>query len=320
MSPDNHRDEELPELPPIDDDGSMFETGADELPSDESKNLDDSTLEDVPVDQFGAIDVIRDDGSLLDYADASDTLVVGDELMHSAEAGLLDDSDEGDGRAITADEAGLVSDEGSDLDDGGAEGTGEDPAGALEVVAEGRDASEAAEDEGIDDDARFEDGGAARARESLEREPWPSRADAAWTITRIDEKGVAAEENRPSPDLLVDSRNGALVISTDSGITWQRVAGCTGVTAATTLPSERQRMVIAALHDSARDASAVVLVRVGESVVAELVADFMADDADDDVRVESLSVRTRRVGRVEAVEVIARGPFGALLLTPKASG
>lgn len=321
MSPEKHSDEELPELPPLDDDGALFEADGDSLEADESKNLDDATLEDEPVDRFGAIETIRDDGSLLDHADAAEALVIDEEreLLASAEAGLLDDSNEGDGRTITADEAGVIDDEGSDLDDGGAEGTGEDPAGALEVVTEGRDRSDAHDDEGIDDDARFEDGGAARARESLEREPWPTRADASWTITRV--QGQAAGISPRSDETIqADTRNGALMISRDNGATFEGVPGCTNVTAIAIVPSDRQRMVIAALHDSTRDASAIVLVRVSDRITAELVADFLADDADEDVRVNTLSVRIKRVGRVETFDVLASGAFGTLLLTPRATG
>lgn len=310
MSPQKqHEEEELLELPALDDDGSLFEgEDGEELVADESHDLDDATSEGDALDRFGAFSGIDEEGSLLDYADASESLVIDEEreLLASAEIGLLDDSDEGDGRDVTADEAGVLDDEGSDVDDGGIEGTGEDPAGALDAIAEGADRGDATEDEGIDDDSRFEDGGAARVREGLEREPWPPRADAAWTIARADRvhfEGGSSSEG----DLLVATDEGALIVSTDGGQTFTRVAGCTGVTAVTIWDGQ----VIAALHDATRDASAVVLVRVG--LIAELVADFLADDADEDVRVESLAVRTVD----HRVEVLARGPFGALLLSPR---
>lgn len=317
---ERERDDELPELPPLDDDGSLFELDPPVLETDESANMDDATLDDDQLDRFGTFAGISEEGSLLDYAEASDTLVIDEEreLLASAEIGLLDDSHDGDGREITAEEAGVMDDEGSDLEDGGIEGTGEDPAGALDILSERADRSDATEDEGIDDDARFEDGSAAATRQSLERDSWPSRADAAWTIARADSvtfEGGATTDG----DLVVATREGSLIISTDAGVTFTRVPGCNGVTAAAILPSERQRMVIAALHDAARESSAVVLVRVGD-LVAELVADFIADDDDEDVRVESLAVRTRRVGKVETVEVLARGSFGAVLLTPRAVG
>ena len=323
MTAEKQHEEELPELPPLDDDGALFELDHPTLETDESENLDDRTLDDDQLDRFGTFAGINDEGSLLDYAEASHALVIDEEreLLASAEIGLLDDSHDGDGREITAEEAGVLDDEGSDLEDGGIEGTGEDPAAALEVVTEGRDRSDARDDEGIDDDARFEDGSAAASRESLEREPWPTRADAAWTIARADSLSFESDSagSTTEGELVVATRDGSLIISVDAGVTFTRVPGCNGVTAATILPSERQRMVIAALHDTTRESSAVVLVRVGD-LVAELVADFIADDDDEDVRVESLAVRTRRVGTVEVVEVLASGSFGAVLLTPRARG
>lgn len=307
MSPEKHQDEELAELPPLDDDGSLFDDGEIHIEGqpDGPSDLDDATSE----GDFGAFHGIDEQGSLLDFAEASDQLVIDEELLAGAEIGLLEDSDEGDGRDVTPDEAGVLADEGSDLDDGGVEGTGEDPAQALEAVAERGAHGEASDDEGIDDDARFEDGGAARARERLEREPWPPRADVSWTITRADAlrfEGGSTSEGQ----LVVATRDGSLILSTDGGATFDRVPGCSGVTAATILDG----VVIAALHDLTRDASAIVLVR--DRTTAELVADFIADDADEDVRVESLSVR--RAGK--ALEVLARGPFGGLLLQARGRG
>ncbi len=314
MSPHKqHQDEELPELPPLEDDGSLFGGEDIDLDGDESNDLDDATAEDEPLERFGAFVAIADNGSLLDFAEGNEQLILDEEheLLAGAEIGLLEDSDEGDGRDASADENGLFEEEGSDTDDGGAEGTGEDPAHALEEVEERGAKGDAMDDEGIDDDARFEDGGAARARERLEREPWPSRADVAWTITRSDaahvDSGVTTEG-----ELVVATREGMLIVSTDGGVTFVRVPGCTGVTAATI----HQAQIVAALHDATRDASAIVSVRTGESLVAELVADFIADDVDEDVRVEALAVRVRG----SAIEVLARGPFGVLVLSPRGRG
>lgn len=314
MSPEKqHQDEELPELPPLEDDGSLFGGDDLDLGGDESSDLDDSTAEDDPLERFGAFTAIADDGSLLDFADASDQLVIDaeHELLAGAELGLLEDSDEGDGRDASADENGLFEEEGDDVDDGGAEGTGEDPAHALEDVEERGAKGDSTDDEGIDDDARFEDGGAARAREGLEREPWPSRADVGWTIIRVDRAhfdGGATSDG----ELVVATREGFLIVSTDGGESFVRVPGCTGVTAAAIVNAQ----IIAALHDATRDASAIVRVRVGAPLVAELVADFIADDVDEDVRVEKLAVRVRD----GAVEVLACGPFGVLMVSPRGRG
>jgi len=54
-------------------------------------------------------------------------------------------------------------------------------------------------------------------------------------------------------------------------------------------------------------------VRLDGAMTAELVADFMADDTDEDVRVSSLAVRATD----SSFEVLVRGEFGALLLTPR---
>lgn len=319
MSPQKHVDDEIPELPPLDDDGSLFEGDEDFVVADDGESdLDDATAEDEPLDRFSSFTGIADEGSMLDAADESSELVIDEEreLLAGAEIGLLEDSDEGDGRDLSADEAGLFDEDEDDGDDGGAEGTGEDPSASLEDLPDQR-AGDATDDEGIDDDTRFEDASAARAREGLEREPWPSRADVSWTIARAPERlsfdGFSATSEG---DLVAATRDGALIVSTDGGATFERVASCTGVTAATIVRTSQQRAILAALHDSARDASAIVLVRVGDKITAELVADFMADEADEDVRVSELSVRTK----VETVEVLVRGAFGALLLTSRARG
>jgi hypothetical protein len=323
MSTQKHVDDELPELPPLDDDGSLFQDDEELIAGDDRESdLDDATAEDEPLDRFGAFAGIADDDSMLDAAEESPELPIDEEreLLAGAEIGLLEDSHEGDGRGITSDEAGLFDEDEEPGDDGGAEGTGEDPSSAIEDLPAQR-TSEAADDEGIDDDTRFEDAGAALAREGLEREPWPSRADVAWTIARAPERltfdGIATTND---DDLIAATRDGALIVSTDGGATFHRVPCCTGVTAATILRTSRQRAVLAALHDTTRDASAIVLVRIAEKITAELVADFMADEADEDVRVTELTVRTLPKGDAELVEVLVRGPFGALLITPRTRG
>ncbi|MBI2388680.1 MAG: hypothetical protein HYV09_03600 [Deltaproteobacteria bacterium] len=323
--------DDLPELPPLEDDGSLFDIDEPLVPErHDDHDLDDSTGEDAPHELFGAFVGIDEEGSLLDGAEGNDLLVVTDDrdLLAGAEAGLLEDSDEGDGRSITADEAGVVDDDASFADDGGAEGTGEDPSAALEPMPGELHVGEASDDEGIEDDARFEDVAAMRARQRLEREPWPRRADASWVISRADpahpfEGGVSGTSDR---DLVVATRDGALIVSRDGGATFTRVPGCTGVTTAAILASRRQRAIVAALHDSTRDTAAVVLVRVERGLATgverelapELVADLIADEVDEDVRITSLHVRTRREGRDEIFEVLARGAFGAVLLTPRA--
>ena len=320
MATPKQLDDEIPELPPLDDDGSLFEDDEDLIAGLDDANrisdLDDATAEDEPLDRFGTFAGVDEEESMLDAANESSDLKIDEEreLLAGAEIGLLEDSDEGDGRDVTADEAGMFDEDGDGGDDGGVEGTGEDPSSALEELPD-QHASEAADDEGIDDDTRFEDPGAARAREGLEREPWPSRADVGWLIARAPERlsfdGVTTTS---VGELVVATRDGALIVSTDGGATFERVPSCTGVTAATIL---HPRAILAALHDTTRDASAIVLVRVDGKIAAELVADFMADEADEDVRVSELSVRSLENDKFE---VLVSGPFGALLLTPRVRG
>lgn len=331
MTPEknHHEHDDLPELPPLEDDGSLFEGDDEQLivePVD--GGLDDSTSEDDAHDRFGALGVstAEHEGSLLDGAEGNDELVVTDarDLLAGAEVGLLEDSDEGDGREMSADEAGVHDSEQHTEDDGGVEGTGEDPSAALEAVPGELHVADATDDEGFDDDTRFEDAGAARARQGLEREPWPRRSDAAWIISRCDDDVSATSSRMGVADVVADTRDGALVVSLDGGLTFRRVAGCSHVTAIAVLRATRQ--VVAALHDSTRDASAVVLVRTTEgepieasgasALTAELIGDLMADEADEDVRITSLHVRSS--GR--SLEVIARGAFGAVSLRPRPRG
>lgn len=311
--------DDLPDLPPLEDDGSLFE--GDDTPlivEPEEGGLDDSTGEDDTHDRFGAFGLsTRDEeGSMLEGAEGNEELVVTEarDLLAGAEIGLLEDSDEGDGREISADEVGMLDDDESSQDDGGEEGTGEDPSAALEAVPGELHVGDASDDEGIEDDARFEDAATARARQRLEREPWPRRSDAAWVISHHDGDVGDARTVAADGELVADTRDGALVVSHDGGQTFRRVPGCTHVTAIALITAPRQRAVLAALHDNTRDASAVVMVRQGEAV-AEIIGDLMADESDEDVRITSLHVRTS-----PSLEVIAKGAFGAVSLKPRARG
>jgi len=322
-TPHKDHEDDLPELPPLDDDGSLFE--GDDTPllvEHDEGGLDDRTSEYDLDDRFGAFGISTDDeaGSLLDGAEGNDQMVVTDDrdLLAGAEIGLLEDSDEGDGREISADEAGVFADDARFEDDGGAEGTGEDPSAALEAMPGELHVGDASDDEGIEDDARFEDAATARARQHLEREPWPRRSDASWIISRCEDDVSGATSLTADGDLVAATRDGALIVSTDGGASFTRVSGCANVTAIALLSSERQRVVLAALHDPTRDAAAVVLVRLNGHPTAELIADLMADETDEDVRITSLHVRARREGAHEHVEVIVRGPFGAVQLRPRA--
>lgn len=314
---DHHDD--LPELPPLEDDGSLFE--GDDTPlivEPEDAGLDDTTGEDDTHDRFGAFGLsTRDEeGSMLEGAEGNDELVVTDakDLLAGAEIGLLEDSDEGDGRELSADEVGVLDDDESSQDDGGEEGTGEDPSAALEAVPGELHVGDASDDEGIEDDARFEDAATVRARQRLEREPWPRRSDAAWVISHHDGNIGDARSVTADGELVADTRDGALVVSNDGGKTFRRVPGCTQVTAIALITAPRQRAVLAALHDNTRDAAAIVMVRAGEAV-AEIIGDLMADESDEDVRITSLHVRTS-----PGLEVIAKGAFGAVSLKPRARG
>ncbi|MGZ3453941.1 MAG: hypothetical protein ACXVEF_30325 [Polyangiales bacterium] len=313
--------DDLPELPPLDDDGDVLggpPGGEDLIPDHDqaSIGLDDATSEDDAFERFGALGTegIDEQGSLLEGSDASEDLSVDEEreLLAGAEVGLLEDSDEGDGR--DSDDEGLVGDEDKSEEDGGAEGTNEDPAAILEAEQERGGAGDASDDEGIDDDARF--GGMTPAM-NLEREPWPSHADVAWSCTRVDmPKGFTGVEPATSAgDLVAAVEGGALVISTDSGATFRRVPGCQGVSAITIVSSKRPlRTVAAALHDVLRESTGIVLVRIDDAgtLAAELVADFVAED-DEPARVDRLLARTLPRG----VELLAcAGPI-ARVLRPK---
>ncbi len=276
-------------------------------------DLDDATLEDEAVDRFGDFGIVDVEGSLLDGGEGNDQLVVGEEsdMMAGAEIGLLEDSHEGDGREVTSDEAGIAPDDESEGDeDGGAEGTGDDPAAAIAQEREGRDATDLEDDDGFED-ARFDDGVRAQA---ADREPWPPRADVAWTVSRAESiaafAGVGIHTSHG--DVIVAVEEGALVLSTNGGVSFTRIAGCTGVTAATVVAVPDVGVaVLAALHDRVREASAVVRVRIVEHPVAEVLCDFLADDEDEDVRITSLRARTPNG---PAIEALAEGAFGARLL------
>jgi hypothetical protein len=315
-------DDELPELPPLDDDGDVLggPAGGEDLIPDHDlagHGLDDATSEDEALDRFGGLAGlgIDEQGSLLEDSAASEDLTVDEEreLLAGAEVGLLEDSDEGDGR--DSGEDGLVGDEDHSEEDGGAEGTDEDPAALLAAEEERGGAGDASDDEGIDDDARF---GGMAAGVTLEREPWPPRADVAWSCTRVDLPTAFAgiEPVTSAGELVAAVENGALVISTDSGASFRRVPGCQGPSAITIVSAKRPlRAVAAALHDPLRESTGIVLVRIddGGALVAELVADFVAED-DEPSRVDRLVARTLQRG----IELLAcAGPI-ARVLRPKA--
>jgi hypothetical protein len=325
MSPDKPAPavdgDELPELPPLDDDGDVLGgPEGEDLVADldrASNDLDDTTSEGDDVDRFGAavIESIDEQGSLLEGTQPSEDLSIDEEeeILAGAEVGLLEDSDEGDGRDSGDD--GLVGEEDGSEEDGGAEGTDEDPAALLESAEERGGAGDASDDEGIDDDARF---GGMTAGVNLEREPWPSRADVAWSCTRVDmPKAFAGIERVTSAgDLVAAVENGALVVSTDSGATFRRVPGCQGVSAITIVASKSPlRAVAAALHDVLRESTGIVLVRIDDSgnFAAELIADFVAED-DEPARVDRLVSRTLQRG----IELLACAGTVARVLRPKA--
>ena len=348
-------DDALPPLPELDDDGTNFEDeggpegldgaiGDHEHPHDEHA-LDDATAEHDPLEAWMVERATGDrEHGLLDDTEASEDAVdIGahDAGLVQEEQNLLEGSDEPDGRDVTAEEAGIFEASEGTSDDGGAEGTGEDPALALDdqsllpmlVV-------EPADDDGVEDESALEDGGAARVRASLERVPWPSRADVAWKVEPLDDLAIDRDARRSTPppaDVTLPAPlredavvvvDGALVavarfgeplaLSLDRGARYVRLASCASATAIAVIPGQPGgRAVVVALYDVVRDVSALAVVRVTEGVapIAELVADVVppagdAHDADDDddreetARIESLSARLVAGG---LVEVVARG-------------
>jgi len=339
-------EDELPPLPPMDDDGELaavedesFAWAAGE--SSEGDSLDDSTNEGEPIEAFGIDGASTEDGLLegsedsgLDY-DGTDTLVEG------AESGLLQDSDEGDGRDVRPDEAGMLQgDERDVFDDGGAEGTGEDPALAIDEESETERLSLDInpDDESIEDES-LEDDDADRARASFEREEWPPRADMAWIVDTLAEPTDDALRTTPPPRptdspalhalhlgptatviaegsfvAALDPSNG-LWLSRDGGERFERISGCASATAAAIVSTKaRESVLLAALYDPRRDTSALARIRLtgAGALAAEVVADLVGNDGassieDELARVEILRVRVHRDG---GLETIVEGRFG----------
>lgn len=338
--PKEHDDDELPALPAIDDDGSTFDDGDHALGLDHVEHLDDAlddtTAERDPIEGWVVDGITAEvlEGGALEESEPNESLAVGgdEDLAFGGEHGLLQDSDEPDGRDVSADEAGIAADRLETNDDGGAEGTGEDPALAIT-----REHGPSIHDEPPDDDAiderALEDAGDARARDGLEREPWPSRADVSWSVEPLPLPPARARSTPPprldgvredaimvsNAELVaVASPNQPLKISIDGGARWVRLASCASTTAMAALPKERGVGVIVALYDVVRDLSALVLVRCDTlPPVAELVADLAPprpagadalDDFDEWARVDVLSVTLDGA----TLDVVASGRFGAL--------
>jgi hypothetical protein len=318
-NPQKIGEDELPPLPPLDDDDEpLGDAGDDDLGAayDDAVGLDDETGEADDLARWGAVPgIFEEEAGLLDDAGDADLPAGGDaEMIASAELGLLEDSDEGDGRDLTAEEAGLLEGDEATADDGGAEGTGEDPGAALDDAIHWA-RSEGDEDDGDGfDDARFSDGRLSEiGGRSFEREAWPRRADVPWIAIATERRRdfVGIEPVTAEGDLVAAVEAGTLLLSRDGGGSFTRLPTCTGVTAITLLPGGLQ--AIAALHDPVQEATAIVVVRVAEGT-AEVVADLLDDGGEGEVRIESLRARTNG----PAVEVLAEGAGGgAWLLRPK---
>lgn len=315
MSPQKTElEDDLLQLPPLDDDGeSASAEDWDDLDRDFDEDhdggLDDATSEDDPLERWAGLGGLDEEGSLLDAGEAEGVLVdaSADDLLEGAEVGLLDDSDEGDGRDATDDDVGALEGDEPHEDDGGAEGTGEDPSAVLEAEP-AAPIGEPGDDDALEDDARFSE--AARLRE--EREPWPPRVDAAWSVGRVEPSEAPFPGAADTGGLAAVVRDGALAISTDGGATWARVPGCHGVTATAISPSA----VVAALYDPLREASAVVVVRVHDGETnAALVADFFAEEGEDDeVRIVRLRGREVATEGRTALEILAETETTTFLL------
>jgi hypothetical protein len=124
------------DVPPLDDDGtgSPVDAGADALDTHivEAADIGDEVLENKLDREWATSAMIGDEESALgDEAMAlANEAVDDDEIVRGDERGLLKDSDEPDGRALDAREAGIDDDEATTSDDGGAEGP-RDPVEAL---------------------------------------------------------------------------------------------------------------------------------------------------------------------------------------------
>lgn len=306
-----HDDDALPALPPLDDDGELLgDAVPDELIHQDRFDLDDAT----GGGDYGqdAIDPMDDDGlGLEDELSDVDVTAPGD-LLGGDERGLLDGSDEGDGREVSADEAGLFDDARGSSEDGGAEGTGEDPALGIDPFDEVARVSALRDDDEDDDlpfDASVLAGDGARG--------WPPMADLGWAVEEVpaSEPRVWVETPFSAGDILVDRARDELRVSIDGGRTHRVVAGCGGATAIAALPAaSHDRVAVVALFDAARDVSALAVVRAPQTgpATAEIVAEIAlaarspTDDDDEHARVDALTVE--RVGA--EIQIVASGPFG----------
>lgn len=344
--------DELPPLPELDDDGSTHEGDDDGslVDTDESVGLDDAAIGDDA--QFTETFQGGEHG-LLDEAEGHDALEVGVEVGGLGEHGLLEGSDEGDGRDVTSDEAGVLEDSDGTIDDGGSEGTDEDPADA---IADDRnlpplhvDPSISEDREGVDDVSVLEDRGAARLREGLERSPWPPRSDVAWEVEAVALPPRGASIPPPpfpttsppfplreddqwaaSGKLVAVARFGTpLMISIDAGAHFVPVPNCSSATAVAIVPTrELGPQVVVALHDVVRDVAGLAVVRVGAHLetgldaapVAELVAELPSAgrepaDGDDPDAVDAIDEEENERARVEKLFVGASGKRVEVLAT-----
>ncbi len=316
--------DELPALPPLDDDGELLgDAVPDELVHEDKLDLDDAANGDDSADEADAMggrlvgDDLGDGGGLDDEhadvdVDASAGLALGDER------GLLEGSDEGDGRDVSEDEAALFDDARGSVEDGGAEGTGEDPALGIDPEDDAGGASAVREDDEDDDlpfDAAVLAGDSARG--------WPAMADVAWASAPVAESEPRTWLETPTRAgaIVVDRARGELLVSIDGGVSFRAVEGCGAATAVAALDSHdsHDRVALVALFDATRDASSLAVVRApaGSAVFAEIVAEIApaqrsaVDDDDEHARVDSLTVEAS--GPAEIV-VVASGPFGRIRL------
>ncbi len=304
--------DELPPLPELDDDGATHDADDDGhlVVTDESVGLDDAALGD---DARFSETLIGGDGGdrgehgLLDDAEGHDGLEVGVEISGLGEHGLLEGSDEGDGRDVTEGEAGVLEEHDHTVDDGGSEGTDEDPADAIDedkhLPPLHVDAAIGEDEEGVDDVGALEDRGQARLRAELERTPWPPRSDVAWEVAKavlpprplsmpppprptVPTPFALREDDRwaATGELVVVARFGTpLMLSTDGGKRFVALANCSSATAIAIVPLVSLvpartfgPHVVVALHDVVRDVAALAVVRIeeGRAPVAEVVAEL----------------------------------------------
>lgn len=321
-------DDVLDDLPPIDDDGSLFEgddddaLGIDHDPDRDrdAPSLDDATAERDPIDAWVAADLSVDERGLLDDGEPDEAIAPDEDVsLGGEERGLLEGSDEGDGRDVGADEAGIFSGDEAPADDGGAEGTGEDPSSAID-----QDLLRDPLTVGSPEDDELEDETFYDAVESREREPWPSRADVAWAVERVERRAPKGEASSDGTitvsdgDLVAAARFGeGLALSFDRGERFVQVAGCASTTAVAVIPGAPGGLaLVAALWDAMKDASALVVVRLVQGTpVAEIVADLARgeDDSPDDDRARVTALQVEVLQR--KIVVHAFGRFGVLRAT-----